>query len=456
MKIRKTLLLVFAITQLGLVVQAQSSTSLDSVEANTAAQEETTEPGQSRLVLSLDEAREFALENNREMKNAAMAVDEAGFRVKEMVATGLPQASANMDYTSFLGAEMKLQLDPNMPAQSVPFNSTSFLNVNVSQLLFSGTYLVGLQTAKLYKAMTEKSIEKSALDVKEQVSGTYFLILLSERTKDILLKNLANVSEIHRNTEVMFKVGVVEQTDVDQLSVQITMLENNLRQTERQVDMAYDMLKLQLGVDPKTQIELTETLDDFLMAFDFYNSLIKEFDLKSNVDYQLLNSQEEISLKQVSLQKMEYLPTVSANYVRTEKIKAANFDMQPNNVLGFNMSIPIFSSGMRKAKVSQAQIQLETVQNNKRQLEDALLTQERQARLNLNTALEQYNSQKKNVEVASRVFGNINRKFESGMVSSLDLTTANNNYLNAESSYIQSMLQVLDAHVALEKLFNDL
>ncbi len=456
MKIKWMLIVALTLACIKMHAQEQSNNTTDAMPVQNTGQNEPEQTTDKRLILDLNEAKDYALKYNRDVKNAGLAIDEASSKVWESIASGLPQINATMDYTDYLGAEMSFQLDPDMPASKTPMVSTSFLNINVSQLLFSGTYIVGLQTAKLYKSMTEKNAEKSELDVKEQVSNAYFIILLSELTCDILVKNLENVRDLYVNTEAMYKVGVSELTDVDQLSIQVTMLENNLRQTKRQVDMSYDLLKLQLGVDPDTQIELTQSLDDFLQMFDFHNALVQPFDVNANVDYQLMHSQERISEKQVSLQKMEYLPTVSANYIRTEKIKTPIVDMQPNNVLQFNLNIPIFSSGMRKSKVSQAKIQLETTRNNKAQLEDALRIQERQARLNLNTALEQYNSQKKNVEVAHRVYENINRKFQHGLVSSLDLTTANNNYLSAESDYIQSMLQVLEAHTTLEKLFNNL
>lgn len=449
MRIKWMLIVALTIVTNGMVAQEgsniDSDANNDKVEQNVSGQGE-----KETLVLNLSEAKDYALEYNRDVQNAGLAISEANSKVWESIAAGLPQISAAADYTDNLGYEL------DFGGGSTALGASSFLNINVSQLLFSGSYIVGLQTAKLVKAMSEKNAEKSELDVKEQVSTAYFNILLAERTNEILIKNLENVQDLYRNTEALYKAGMSELTDVDQLSIQVTMLENSIRRTERQVDMAYDLLKLQLGVDPDKTIELTQSLDDFLEMFDFKNALAKPFDVNANVDYQLMESQEQISQKQVSLQKMEYLPTLSANYVRTEKLKVPGLDFQPNNVLVFNLNIPIFSSGMRKSRVDQAKIQLETMRNNKAQLEDALYIQERQARLNLNTALEQYQSQKKNVDVAYRVFQNINRKYQHGLVSSLDLTTANNNYLSSESDYIQSMLQVLDAHTTLEKLFNNL
>jgi outer membrane protein len=156
------------------------------------------------------------------------------------------------------------------------------------------------------------------------------------------------------------------------------------------------------------------------------------------------------------MEKMSFLPTLTGFYSYTEKVLRPDFDMTPPNLIGLQMSIPIFSSGMRKAKLDQAKIEYKTTLNNKGLLIDQLMILEKQYRFNLNTTIEQYESQKNNVEVSKRVFNNINLKYQQGLVSSLDLTTANNNYLQAETNYISSLMQLLNAQLTLDKLLNRL
>ncbi|WP_439184349.1 TolC family protein [Carboxylicivirga taeanensis] len=411
--------------------------------------------GDEAYVLSLDEAKELALKYNITLKNAGLSIQKANAAKWEAIAQGLPQVNATVDYTTFFGASNTIEMAPGA-STTIEFNNTSNLNATVSQLIFSGAYIVGLQSAKLYEEMMVKSAEKSELDVKQQVASAYYAILLAEKTKDILEQNLENVIEIRSKTEMMYKTGVAELTDVDQLSIQVTMLESSLRATARNTSLAYDILKLQMGITPNARVELTQTIDDFFEPESFYSSLLRAFNVEEHVDYQLMDQQVEVSDKQVKLAKMEYLPTIGAAYNRLEQILAPNFNMNPKNTLTLNMNIPIFSSGQRKAKVNQAKIDLETAENNKQQLNDALLAKDRTIKTNLKTALDQYDAQRKNVEVAKRVFDNIDRKYEAGMVSSLDLTTANTNYLNAESSYIQAMLDVLEAFVELERFYNNI
>ncbi|MFV0290504.1 MAG: TolC family protein [Mangrovibacterium sp.] len=428
-----------------LLLMGARAFAFNQVQENNATQSEN-----QHYTLSLEQAKQLAIEYNVTLKNAGLSIEQANAATWEAISQGLPQVSASADYSTFFGASSSLM------GNEIEFNNTSNFNATASQLIFSGSYIVGLQTAKLYEAMVTKSAEKSQLDVKQQVADAYYAILLAEKTKTILEQNLANVVDLHKKTEQMYKAGVAELTDVDQLSIQVTMLESSLRTTERQTSLAYDMLKLQIGISPLASVELSQTIDDFFMPETFYASLLKAFNVADNVEYQLVEQQTEITNKQVKLAKMEYLPTITAAFNHLEQIIEPNFNMTPKNSLTFNMSIPIFSSGQRKAKVDQAKIDLQMAENNMLQLNDALLTQDRTIKTNLKTALDQYDAQKKNVDVAKRVFDNINRKYEAGMVSSLDLTTANTNYLNAESSYIQAMLDVMQAYIELERFYNNI
>ncbi|MFV0507249.1 MAG: TolC family protein [Bacteroidales bacterium] len=406
-------------------------------------------------ILSLEDAKTLALEYNWDLKKVGLSIDEAHEATWEAIAQGLPQLGATVDYTTFFGASNTIDFGGGASSK-IEFNNTSNFNATASQLLFSGAYIVGVQTAKLYEELLDKSAEKTELDIKQQVADAYYAILLSERSKQILEQNLENVKKLNRQTEIMYKAGVAELTDVDQLAIQATSLESSLRSTKRQISIAYDLLKLQIGINPTSEVQLTQGLDDFFDPDNFYAALIKVFNINENIDYQLLLQQEGITEKQVKLAKSEYLPTLSARYNYLKQIVAPNFNMNPNHTLMFNLNIPIFSSGLRKAKVNQAKLQLESLQNDKYKLNDALLSQDRTIKANLKTALDQYDAQKKNVDVAKRVFGNINRKYDAGMMSSLDLTTANTNYLNAESSYIQSMLDVLKAYIELERFYNNI
>jgi outer membrane protein TolC len=411
---------------------------------------------QTDLTLSLDEARQYAVEYNKVLKNAALAVDVADKKVWETLSAGLPHVDASIDYTNSLGAEIEIRFMEDMPATKIPLKPTSYLSLTVGQLIFNGSYYIGLQTARIARDLTETSFEKTELEIREQVAMAYYSVLVAEKTVDIIMKNLDNIRDVYNKTNTMYEVGIAEITDVDQLSVQVSLLENAAKSLNRQVEMAYNLLRMQLGVSAETRITLTESLAEIMAGIDHLATLSTPLELNKNVDYQMMNAQQLLSKKQIDMEMMSCLPGITGFYSNTQKILRPDFDMIAPNLVGLQMNIPIFASGQRKARYDQARINYESTLNNKALLTDQLLIQEKQLRYNLTTAVEQYESQKENVEVSKRVYDNLNLKYQQGLVSSLDLTTANSNYLQSETNYITATMELLQADLALNKLLNTL
>jgi outer membrane protein len=404
---------------------------------------------QTNVSLSVEAARQYALEHNKNLRNAGLNVDEAGLMLRETVAQGLPQINATVDYSNFFGSTASLG---GMQGMTIEFNPTSNLGVSFTQLLFSGSYIVGIQSAKLYEEITRTSFEQTEMEILAQVTQAYYLSLIAEESRAVIEENLDNMNDLLGKTRAMVDVGMAEEVDYDQLSVQFGMLNDALRAADRQLELSLNMLRLQMGLAADVDIILTDGLVDILEQSDFGSSMTKAFELQSNPDYRLIALQTEIAEKQINMERAAYLPTLSGFYNYTEKLLKPEFDITPNHVIGLNMNIPIFSSGVRQARVRQARLNFEIAENQQELISEQLLIQEKQLRYNLNNAFEQYESQKKNLEVARRVYDNINDKYRQGMLSSLDLTTANNNYLQAENSYIAAVLQLLEAQVEMDKL----
>lgn len=407
---------------------------------------------QQKQTFDLSGAKKQAIQYNRMLKNSSYAVDKAQYQLKEAIAAGLPQISSTLNYSNALGAKLSIRFDPNAPATEIPIKPTSQFNLQVGQLLFSGSYFVGLELAKLGKTLTEKNYEKTEQDVLAQVTGSYYLVLVSGELLNLMNKNVTNLEEVYRKTEAMVKVGILEKTDLDQLGVQIAALQNAVSNAGRQLELAKNMFRLQLGLEVGQDFELTNTLEQVMGMVKGTLNTQPLFDLTMNKDYQLVELQEQMSVKQVKMQNSAYLPTLTGYYSRTEKIIKPNFDMSPKNMLGANLSIPIFSGGQRKAKVDQAKIDLETIRNTKAFMAEQLQIQEKQLQYNLKSANETYLNQLKNLDVAKSVYDNLKRKFDQGMISGLELVSADNNYVKAETDYISSVYQVLQATVELDKI----
>lgn len=411
---------------------------------------------QEPLSLTLDNALNYAIEHNKTLKNAKFEIDKSAQRIKENIAIGLPQINASLDYTNYLGAEASIQFNSSVPPTTIEFNPTSNFNATVSQLLFNGNFYVGIQLLKLTKKITEESYQKDELDVKEQTIDSYCMILASERISRIIQVNKNNAELIYEKTKNLANAGIVEQTDVKKLSVMVASVDNALKSSERQVELGYNLLRLQLGLASDQEIKLLSSLEDIAMKYIVNSTLSDTFNIQNNVDYKLVSLQGEIAKKNINLKKTNYLPSLVAYYSHTEKIQKSFFDMTPKNVLGLTLDIPVLSSGQRLAQLKQAKIDFDINTNTKELLTEQLTLQERQLRYNYKTLADQYETQKVNVDVAKEVLDKMNLKYQQGVVSSLELTSANNDYLDAETTFTNIILQLLNAEMTLRKINNKL
>src|SRR5690606_33812056 len=145
-------------------------------------------------------------------------------------------------------------------------------------------------------------------EVVSQVIENYYLVLLSEESLKILRTNMKNLESIYQKTEPMVRVGIMEKVELDQLQVQVNSLNNSVKSAERSYEMTKNMLRLQLGVEPETEIELTDKLEVIMENSDINSTIAGTFEIENNIDYQLMNMQEAMTLKQIDLQKASYLP----------------------------------------------------------------------------------------------------------------------------------------------------
>lgn len=400
--------------------------------------------------LSLRKAIEYAVEHNKQLQISRKDIDLYRQKVRESVSQGLPQINGSLDYSTNFGYKM------DFGGSAIKMKDQSNVGATLSQLIFSGQWILGIQTSKIAEQIANQQVNITELDIKENIFNTYYAILVSERLRDIIKQNLENMDQIYQHTKNMYDAGTVEITDVDQIRINVGQLKNNLLALDRNVEVNYNLLRLQLGLQADNPIRLTDPLESFLGQEDYVKLAVKQFEINNNPEYQLMQTQEELSKKMVGLQKWTFAPTISGSYSYNYKLLKPDFDMSPKHSAVLSMDIPIFSGLQRKAQLEQAKIELEQTSLNKSFLEDQLYVNEKQYKYELKNATENYYLQKENIQVAKRVLENIQRKYEFGAVSSLDLTQANNNYLEAENNYTNACLTLLQAETQLERLYNNL
>jgi outer membrane protein TolC len=410
------------------------------------------------LDLSLQEAIDYALENNYGVRNARLDIEAAKKEVWKTTAIGLPQANATVDYQHIPGTIPTLEFpspDGSVQEVSLAVKNSATYNVQVSQLVFRGEYFVGLQASRTYLQLSKNSEEKSEIDIQATVSNSYYTILLLENSYAILESSLQNIEKSMKETKAMIDQGMMDDTDYDQLKITRNTLVNSLNSLDRQVEVSYLLMKINLGLSQEDQITLTDPVENVILAVEENELINQEFQVKENIDYRIIATQEEIAELNLKREKTMFLPSISAFYLYQDRSNAPDFDMTINHIIGVNVNIPILSSGQRLASVQQAKIELEKTQIQKQQVSENLFAAYEQARYDFQSAYERYLNMLESIELAEKVYDETLIKFKNGVSSSLDVTQANDQYLNTYSDYTQAVLEMLIAKTELKRALNN-
>lgn len=402
------------------------------------------------LALSLEDAKKFALEHNRTLQNASLAVKQKYAARWQSIATMLPQASASLDYMNMCGYEMELV------GLGVPMNPYGTFGVKASMAV-SGTMVVGAVISNIAVKMADITAKKSEQTIINNVVTTYYSILTMESTLKLLEKNYENLKILHKRAQKAVDVGAAEQTSADQIEVQVNSFETQINDTKVNKEVLTSMMRLYLGLGMDENIELTDGFDNLIKPDETQLILDREFNIENNYDYQLVVKQTELAKKQEVLAAMSFVPTLSAYYQYSAKTyfgKEAGFNNTPPNVVGVSLSIPLWTSGKNTYSIKEKRWAREAAENTQKETEDKLNISNYQLRYNLKSAYDKFKVQEKNIEVCQKVLDNTSKKFEYGYGSSTDVTTASQSLINAQTSYVSALLSTVEAYLNLKDLLN--
>ncbi|MDC7994756.1 TolC family protein [Altibacter sp. HG106] len=417
---------------------------------------------------SLEEAITFALDSNYTALNSRRDIAKALKQKWETTATGLPQISANIAYQNNLKQPVTLipaEITGGPPGTFVPVTFGTKQNANavatLNQLIFDGSYLVGLQAAKAFLDFSENATEKTNLEVRKGVINAYGSVLLAEELVAIFEKNKAALEENLFETRKIYENGLTEEESVEQLEVTLLDVDTQLSNARRSAIIARQMFNVALGIPTESLVIFEDELDDLALNTNSLQLLQEELSMENNVDYKIAYNLTEQRTLEMKLEKSKALPSISAfvNYgtqANSDDFTFLDSDQRwfQSSVLGVSMNIPIFSSGQRSARTQQAKIALaqaeteleETVQN----VRLAINT----ARSNFQFAIEKYENAKKNKALAERIEGKNQVKFTEGLSTSFDLRQAQTQLYTAQQQYFQSMLDLINAKAEIETVLN--
>lgn len=418
---------------------------------------------------SLSQAEDYGVTNNEKVKNALLEMEIARKKVWETTAIGLPQVSLEGQFQQLLDIPVQVVdaslFNPAAPEGEVlefragqEFNTS--LNINASQLIFDGSYIVGLQFSKFFQKMTSTAADNTKQEVKAMVREAYYTVLVANENLGLMDSILESTKNLWEKTKVYAENGFIPQEDADQVAIAYNRIVASKATAERQADVAMNLLKLQMGYDFDKSLTLTETLDDVLASLQSNSPLLSQSSIKENANYVLLEQQRQLDEFSLKNEKAQYLPSVGAFFNHSQNAFRNEFDFfqdkpwYPTTVWGISMKVPITSSGQKIAKVQQAEIKLDQDVNNLQNLENSLKFQELQLKTSFQSAVEMVELEKSNVELADRIYKKAITKNETGVVSALEVTQLQNQLLSAEGNYIKAIMEMLNLKVQLDKLYN--
>ncbi|MAZ94023.1 MAG: hypothetical protein CMF58_06335 [Lentimicrobiaceae bacterium] len=420
-------------------------------------------PAQNIKYFSVNEAIAYAMDNNYQVINAQKDVKSAKFKVKESTAIGLPQIDGSVQYNDNIARPvMILPPEFTQPGQSseIQFGTKydATLSASLNQLIFSGEYVVGLQAARKYLEKSNTDFFKSMVDVKQQVSNSYYDALSASRALKIVDSTLVVNRNQLNETRELYNVGFSEDIDVDQFELIVSDLEASSLYLKNQLIISTAYLKFFLGLNNSDSIILTDNLEGLIDLRHNKGLFIDPFNVNDNIDYISMEKQKELSWLQLRLEKSTYMPSVSASlYYQTQAQRDEwNFfnggKWYSSSALGVTMNVPVFSSGMRRSKVKQAQIAYEKLGVTQQQLESQLNLQFDAAKNEYMNAYRVYLNKQKNRKTAERIYNVTTIKYVEGLATSLDILNTHTQFLNAENDYINSALSLLKTGEELEKI----
>lgn len=431
----------------------------------------------SQSKYTLTQAIDYAKKQNISIMNARLDVKDAEQEVKSIVATGLPQINANGSFMHNIEIPAQQLPDFISPAvygvliaenllpedrfqagqpQTVQFGAPSTLtgSVTLNQLVFDGTYFLGLKAAKEYVNISTLTEEQTTIDVVENVTKAYFLALFSDRNLELIKQSRKNLQTVFDDTKKLYENGLAEKLDVDRLELSISNIDAQIKTIEASQILAYKSLKMQMGLSIETPIDLDPAEIDRAAN----QAVQTEGDLSNRVEYRMLDQAIRLDDMNIKRYKVGYIPSLGLQFQHQQNsfASAAEFDglgdvWNPGTFYVLNLTVPIFDGFYKKAKVQQAKLQKQKDENLKKELDNALSMQRDQAILNYETQTANFDTRKKNKDLAASIFNQTRTKYDAGMGSSFELTQSESDMTMADIEYSNALYQLIVSKIELQK-----
>lgn len=418
--------------------------------------------------VSLEEALAFGEQNNRTIQNANLGVQKAYKDKWSTIAIGLPQISANANYQNFIELPTSL-----IPAQFFGGNEGDFAEVQfgtpqtmdagvtVQQLIFDGSYLVGLEASRVFLTISENILEKTLLEVRKNIVNTYSSILLVRENIQFLEKNQKNLTKTLEELNQLFRNGFEEEESVEQLRLTLSGVETQLRYAKNLERITLNMLKLLIGFPTQSPLLLSDTLEKLTDASLFSLQISEDISLSNNMDIKMAENNLLSETLLYKYERSKSLPRLSAFLNGNYTGNSETFSFTQSNqkwfgaaLFGINLQVPIFSSLQRSANSQKAKIAVSQAEKSLTETQERITIEVQAAENEYQLAVENYFTSKENLALAKRIEEKNQTKYFEGVASSFELREAQLQLYSAQNNYIKAIQNVIQKKLALETLLN--
>ena len=415
--------------------------------------------------LSLSECIDLAIENNENLKNSILEEKISKALSNEYLSIGFPQINfdGGIKYNhevpkSLLDISRFMPGVPEGTEQEVQFGQAydGRVDLFVNQMIFNGSYFVGLSAAKELVKLSEKMTERNVIDIHESVSKAYYTTLNTKSRVDLVNSNIDRLDALLKQTKSLYENGFVEKLDLDRIQVSFNNLKSEKIKADRLYDLSLAVLKFQIGISVDKKIELIEEFNEELVtAFTFD---LNEFDYSKRIEYSILQTDKNLKFYELKNNRSQYLPQVYANYNYGYNTSASQSNIffesdrwKKFGTFGLQVIVPIFDGFLKRSRINQSKFKIEQVENQ-------MLFLERSINLQINQSLAAYQNSKETLKIASEnlvlaqdVYFASEKKYAQGVGSNLELIDSNNSLKIAQNQYYNSLYESIISIIDIKK-----
>tara|TARA_B100001173_G_scaffold255593_1_gene227465 strand:- start:4546 stop:5880 length:1335 start_codon:yes stop_codon:yes gene_type:complete len=421
--------------------------------------------GQDNTTMSLDECLQMALSNNENLKNSLLEENVSRMTSREYLSVGFPQISfeTGLKY-NFEIQKSLIDISKFMPGvpegteQEVSFGQKydGIMDLGISQMIFNGSYFVGLAASKALIELSEKQSFRAKNDLIESVKKAYYVVLNTKERLILVNSNLERIKSLLNDTEILYKNGFVEKLDVDRIKVSYNNLNAEKIKADRLYDLSLSVLKFQIGYPVNDKLSVKGSIEDVTLSVNDYD--IQSFEYSDRIEHSILNTNKRLKSYDLKNNRSQFLPQIYANLNYGYNTSSSEYDLFFNSnrwknygTVGLQIIVPIFDGFNKRSKINRSKIVIQQVENQIKFLERSIDLQINQNFIELKNAIQSLNISKENLVLANEVYNVSEKKYKEGVGSNLEVLDSNNSLKTAQTNYYNAYYQAIISKINLDK-----